>query len=219
MVIAVSRFDVRKARRTSRAFAGVALVPELPQNLEQMLDQIAGLAGDQQRIYMRQVVESVGSRSFGPLLLVIGVTLFSPLSGIPGMAVFAGLFVMLIALQMLIGRKNFWLPAFILNRSVPQQKLLKAIDWVKPGARRIDRLIKPRLSFMMHPSSSYLLAGLCVTVAAGLPFLELVPFSSSIVGLALAILGLALVARDGLLVLIAVGFIVAAASLLASKLL
>ena len=153
-------------------------MPESPQNLEQMLDQIAGLAGDQQRIYMRQVVESVGSRSFGPLLLVIGVTLFSPLSGIPGMAVFAGLFVMLIALQMLIGRKNFWLPAFILNRSVPQQKLLKAIDWVKPGARRIDRLIKPRLSFMMHPSSSYLLAGLCVTVAAGLPFLELVPFSS-----------------------------------------
>ena len=191
-------------------------MPESPQNLEQMLDQIAGLAGDQQRIYMRQVVESVGSRSFGPLLLVIGVTLFSPLSGIPGMAVFAGL---LIAVQMLIGRKNFRLPAFILNRSVPQQKLLKAIDWVKPGARRIDRLIKPRLSFMMHPSSSYLLAGLCVTVAAGLPFLELVPFSSSIVGLALAILGLALVARDGLLVLIAVGFIVAAASLLASKLL
>ena len=192
---------------------------ESPNNLEQLLDQIAELADDESRVYMRQVVESVGSRSFGPLLLVIGVTLFSPLSGIPGMAVFAGLFVMLIAVQMLMGRNNFWLPSFILNRSVPQQKLLKAIGWVKPTARRIDKLIKPRLSFMLHSSSSYLLAGLCVAVAAGLPFLELVPFSSSIVGLGLAILGLALVARDGLLVLIAVGFIIAAASLLTAKLL
>lgn len=190
-----------------------------PQNLEQMLDHIAGLDGEEQRISMRQVVESVGSRSFGPLLLVMGVTLFSPLSGIPGMAVFAGLFVMLIAVQMLLGRKNFWLPAFILDRSVPEQKLVKAINWVKPTARRIDRLIKPRLNFMLHPSSTYLLAGLCVVVAAGLPFLELVPFSSSIVGLALAILGLALVARDGLLVLIAVAFILLAGGLLAAKLL
>jgi hypothetical protein len=194
-------------------------VAESPQNLEQLLDQIADLDGDGQRISMQQVVESVGSRSFGPLLLVMGVTLFSPLSGIPGMAVFAGLFVMLIAVQMLLGRKNFWLPAFILDRSVPQEKLVKAITWVKPTARRIDRLIKPRLNFMLHPSSTYLIAGLCVTVAAGLPFLELVPFSSSIVGLALAILGLALVARDGLLVLIAVGFILTAGTLLATKLL
>lgn len=194
-------------------------MPDTPQNLEQMLEHVAGLTSDDDRLSMRQVVESVGSRSFGPMLLIMGITLFSPLSGIPGMAVFAGMFVMLIALQMLIGRKNFWLPAFILDRSVPQDKLVKAINWVKPTARRIDRLIKPRLNFMLHPSSTYLIAGLCVTVAAGLPFLELVPFSSSIVGLALAILGLALVARDGLLVLIAVAFIVTAGTLLAIKLL
>lgn len=194
-------------------------MPDTPHNLEQMLEHIAGLTSDNDRLSMRQVVESVGSRSFGPMLLIMGITLFSPLSGIPGMAVFAGLFVMLIAVQMLVGRKNFWLPAFILDRSVPQDKLVKAINWVKPTARRIDRLIKPRLNFMLHPSSTYLIAGLCVTVAAALPFLELVPFSSSIVGLALAILGLALVAHDGLLVLIAVAFIITAGSLLAIKLL
>ncbi|MBQ0778374.1 MAG: exopolysaccharide biosynthesis protein, partial [Pseudomonas sp.] len=112
-----------------------------------------------------------------------------------------------------VGRKHFWLPGFILNRSGAQSKLIKALDWLKPTARRVDRMIKPRLNFMLHPSSTYLIAGLCVMVGAALPFLELVPFSSSIVGLALAILGLALVARDGLLVLIAVSFIGAAGSL------
>ncbi|MBQ0742904.1 MAG: exopolysaccharide biosynthesis protein [Pseudomonas sp.] len=182
-------------------------------NLEQLLEHIADLAKDEQQVSMAQVVESVGDRSFGPLLLVMGLTLFSPLSGVPGMAIFAGLFVLLIALQMLVGRKHFWLPNFILNRSVAQSKLTKALDWLKPTARRVDRMVKPRLNFMLHPSSTYLIAGLCVMVGAALPFLELVPFSSSIVGLALAILGLALVARDGLLVLIAVSFIGAAGSL------
>ncbi|PCC97953.1 exopolysaccharide biosynthesis protein [Halopseudomonas pelagia] len=188
-------------------------------NLEQLLEHIAVLAKDEQQVSMAQVVESVGDRSFGPLLLIMGLTLFSPLSGVPGMAIFAGLFVLLIALQMLVGRKHFWLPGFILNRSVAQSKLTKALDWLKPTARRVDRMIKPRLNFMLHPSSTYLIAGLCVMVGAALPFLELVPFSSSIVGLALAILGLALVARDGLLVLIAVSFIGAAGSLAIIKLL
>ncbi len=192
---------------------------ESPQNLEQLLKHVDGLAEGQEQVSMRTVVDSIGRRSFGPLLLIMGVVLFSPLSGIPGMAIFAGIFVMLIALQMLFGRSNFWLPAFILDRSVPRDRLEKAINWVLPTARRIDRLIKPRLNFMLHPSSTFLIAGLCVAVAAGLPFLELVPFSSSIVGLALAILGLALVARDGLLVLIAVCLIVTAAGLLLSNLL
>lgn len=187
-------------------------------NLEQMLEHIAGLAEGAEQISMAQVVDSVGDRSFGPLLLIMGLTLFSPLSGVPGMAIFSGLFVLLIALQMLLGRKHFWLPGFILNRSIAQSKLSKAIDWLMPGARRVDRMIKPRLNFMLHPSSTYLIAALCVLIGAGLPFLELVPFSSSIVGLALAILGLALVARDGLLVLMALAIITAGGSLALVKL-
>lgn len=181
--------------------------------LEEMLEHVADLAKDEQQVSMGQMVESIGDRSFGPLLLIIGMTLFSPLSGVPGMSAFAGLVVLLIALQMLLGRKHFWLPSFILKRSVAQAKLTKAIDWVKPGARRIDCLIKPRLNFMLHPTSTYLIALLCVLIGTALPFMELVPFSSSIVGLALAILGLALVARDGLLVLIALSVIGAAGSL------
>ncbi len=194
-------------------------MPSSLHNLEQMLEHIADLAEDQERVSVREVVESVGERSFGPLLLVMGVTLFSPISGIPGMAIFAGLFLLLIASQLLLGRRYFWLPRFILQQSVAQQKLLKAMDWVQPYARRIDKLAKPRLEFMVRRSSTYLIAGLCLILGAALPFLELVPFSSTMVGLALAMLGLALVARDGLLVMFALTFTATAGTLAASTLL
>lgn len=173
------------------------------QNLEQLLDRIAELARNNGRVSIGMVVESVGSRSFGPMLILIGVTLFSPLSGIPGMSFFMASFVLLIAVQMLIGRSYFWLPRFILDRSVERDKLQKALHWLNRPARAIDGVLKPRLTFLVRSEGSYAIAALCVVVGLFMPFMELVPFSSSTAGLALLALGLALVVQDGFLVLLA----------------
>ncbi|MBL1266526.1 MAG: exopolysaccharide biosynthesis protein [Halomonas sp.] len=174
------------------------------QNLEQLLDRVGELTRHHERVSIEMVIEVIGSRSFGPLLMFIGITLFSPLSGIPGMSFFMAVFVLLVAVQMLIGRKKFWLPPFILNRSVEQHKLQKALDWLSKPARGIDRVLKPRLTFLVHRSGSYGIAVLCVVVGLCMPLMELVPFSSSAAGLALLILGLSLVAHDGLLALLAI---------------
>jgi hypothetical protein len=82
------------------------------QNLEQLLDRVGELTRRHDQVSIGMVVEAIGSRSFGPLLMLIGITLFSPLSGIPGMSFFMAVFVLLVAVQMLIGRKKFWLPPF-----------------------------------------------------------------------------------------------------------
>jgi hypothetical protein len=177
------------------------------QNLEQLVDHIAGLAKQEDEVSLGLVVDSVGSRSFGPLLLVVGLMLASPLSGIPTMSVFAAAFVLLIALQMLIGRRHFWLPDWLLRRSINRDRVLKAMHWSRPPARFVDRLTKPRFSTMVGRGGSYAIAALCVCLGLMLPVLELVPFSSSAVGVALAAMGLALVSRDGLLVLIGLGWI------------
>ena len=173
-------------------------------NLEQLLDRISELARRHDQVSIGMVVEAVGNRSFGPLLMLIGITLFSPLSGVPGMSVFMAAFVLLIAVQMLIGRQQFWLPAYILNRSVEYGKLQKALHWLSKPASAIDRVLKPRLTFLVHHGGSHSIAALCVLVGLCMPFMELVPFSSSAAGLALLALGLALVVHDGLLVLLAI---------------
>ncbi|SDS83484.1 Uncharacterized conserved protein [Halopseudomonas xinjiangensis] len=173
------------------------------QNLEQLLDRVGELAHDNDEVSIGMVVESIGSRSFGPLLMLIGITLFSPLSGVPGMSFFMASFVLLIAVQMLIGRKQFWLPHYILDRSVEHGKLEKALGWLAKPARLIDRVLKPRLTFLVHNGASYGVAAVCVVIGLCMPFMELVPFSSSAAGLALLALGLSLVVHDGLLVLLA----------------
>jgi hypothetical protein len=172
-------------------------------NLEELLDRIEQSAEDRDQIDLKTIVEGVGRRSFGPLLLMAGFIMASPLSGIPGMPTSMSVLVLLIAIQLLVKRDYFWMPQWLLKRSVGRKKLDKAFKWLRPPARFFDRFLRPRLTFLVQDAGNYAVAVICVIIAAGMPAMELVPFSATIAGAALAIFGLALVADDGLLAVIA----------------
>lgn len=160
------------------------------------------------------ILEAVGNRSFGPLLLLAGLITFAPLIGdIPGVPTIMGLFVLLIGVQMLFRRKHFWLPHWLLSRSVAQDKLCKAVQWLRPAARFLDRLLRPRLTIFTSGVAVYLIAIVCILLALAMPVMELVPFSANGAGAALTAYGLALTMRDGLLALFAFGFTTATAGL------
>jgi hypothetical protein len=120
-------------------------------NIEQALDKIDQAAQDSDPVSLGTIVEGVGSRTFGPLLLLAGIVMASPLSGIPGMPTSMSVLVLVIAAQLIIGRKHFWLPNWLLKRSVSRKRLNKAISWLKKPAGFIDRLLRPRLAFLVHP--------------------------------------------------------------------
>ena len=173
-----------------------------PETLEQLLDNIADAARERDRITLQQVVEAVGYRSFGPLLLMVGVVTTSPLSGIPGVPTVLGLLILLVAVQLLVGRRHFWLPQWLLRRWVPNRKLNQALGKMQPPARFVDALLRPRLTMLVRRHGTTAIALVCVVVTAVMPLLELVPFSASLAGVALAAFGLALVAQDGVVALI-----------------
>jgi hypothetical protein len=180
-------------------------------NLEQMLDRIREAADGGDPVSLGMVVEAIGERSFGPLLLMAGVIMVSPFSGIPGMPTIIGLLVLLIAAQLVFRRRHFWLPRWMLRRSMKREKLYKALDWLRSPARFIDRWMRPRLMLFTRGISTYVIAFVCIIIAAGMPAMELVPFSATGAGVALTAFGLSLITSDGLLALMA--FIAVAISL------
>lgn len=171
-------------------------------NLEQMLDLIQQSPVENGRVSLGSIFQTVGDRSFGPMLLVCGVLMASPLSSIPGMPTTTGLLVLLVGIQLFFRRDCFWLPKWLLNRSVSQERMLKAMSWLRPIARFIDRLLRPRLPVLIRGVSIYLIATACVVIAAGTPLMELVPFTIHGAGFVVTGFGLSLIARDGLLALI-----------------
>jgi hypothetical protein len=172
-------------------------------NLEQMLDRIDRAIADRDQVSLGAIVQTVGSRSFGSLLLMAGVIMVSPLSGIPGMATTIGTLVLLIAIQLVFRREYFWLPRWLLTRSIARTKFCKAIEWLRPPARFVDRWLRPRLLLFVDGFSKYMVAIFCAVIAAGMPMMELVPFSATSAGIALSAFGLSLIAHDGLLALLA----------------
>lgn len=177
------------------------------ENLEQLFDQIreaAEKAGD--RVSLDTILERVGRRSFGALLLVAGLITLAPLLGdIPGVPTIVGGFVVLITGQLLFGREYFWLPRWLLERFVAKGQLCKALERLRPVARFVDRWLQPRLRPFTHASGMYAIALVCFVIAAAMPVMEFIPFSANGAGMAFTVFGLSLIARDGLLVLLGFG--------------
>ncbi|SFR64742.1 Uncharacterized conserved protein [Marinobacter daqiaonensis] len=174
-----------------------------PANLEQTLDRIARAEeSDGEQTTVGAVVTELGPRSFGPMLLLPGLITLLPIGGVPGVPTIMGLFAVLVSAQMLFGRQCFWLPDWMLRRSIAWEKLDKSRRWMLPPARFTDRFIRPRLTRFMEGVWLYLIAALSVMTGLMMPLMEVVPFSAISAGLVLTFFGLGLLARDGLLALL-----------------
>jgi hypothetical protein len=177
-------------------------------SLEQALERIAQAAGQaqapNQAIDLGQILEAVGQRSFGVMLLVAGVIVLAPLIGdIPGVPTLMALLVLVTAAQILLGRRHLWLPRWLVQRSMAGPKVQRAVEWMRKPSRFVDRFLRPRLTAVVQGPGLYAIAAACAAIALLTPAMELVPFSANGAGAALAAFGLALTARDGLLALLA----------------
>lgn len=186
-----------------------------PANLQQVLDRISQTAAEDSRVTFGAIIDTVGSRSFGPVLMIIGILLFSPISGIPGVPTLSGLLILFISVQILLFRQGgFWLPAWLMNRHLPSDKLLKGIRFLAPAADFIDARLHPRLVPVVRGPGSYVIGSVCVVIACAMPLMEIVPFSATAAGFALAVFGLAMISLDGLLALLALVFTATIAGLI-----
>lgn len=171
--------------------------------LEDVLDKAADAAeGDQVKI--ADILDLYGDRSFGPILLLLGlIAVIPPMGAIPGVPAAVGVVIILFSVQMLLGRKHVWLPGFIADRSIKKDKIRKAHEKSESVLSAIDHMVTERLEWATGGTARYVAAVLVTLLSLALIPLELVPFAVAIPGVAISVIGLALMARDGALMLLA----------------
>ncbi len=176
---------------------------EEPISLTELVEKISDAADHREKITVDNILDSVGRRSFGPILVVTGLITVAPLIGdIPGMPTIMGTIIVLTAVQLLFGKDHFWLPQFILKRSVSHDKLCKAVNWLRKPAHFLDRFTKPRITFLTKKAGVKIVSLVSIIIAGALPAMEFIPFSANLAGFAFTMFGLSLIAHDGLLALI-----------------
>jgi hypothetical protein len=175
--------------------------------LEELLDRVSKADAEREKVSLGAILDVVGHRSFGPILVVAGLTTLAPLVGdIPGVPTVIGLSVILIAVQVLLGQERFWLPTWLRARSVERESLHKGLKWMRGPAKFVDRVLKRRLVILTRGIGRMATAVLCVAVGGVMPVMEVVPFSANLAGVALTAFGLSLLTHDGFLTLIAFAF-------------
>lgn len=150
---------------------------------------------DPQRVTIRWLLDSLSERSFGIVMLLLGLVAL-----IPGTSGIVGLLVAVPAVQMILGRKAPIFPGFVSRRQISTQRLARLIARIDPVLRRLERIIRPRWHTPFEATKR--LVGF-VLLLLGALLLVPIPLSNVIPALAIMLLALAYLEDDGVLLCIA----------------
>lgn len=182
-------------------------------NLRTLLQSLCSET-DGETVSVGDLLNAVGRRSYGPVLLLLGFIAISPLTIIPGASVLVALITLIFALQMAIGRPYPWIPKKALDFSFPRKHMVQGVAVADKYVVQVDRFLKPRLTFLTNAPFVQIVALACVGAALVTLPLSFVPLGPLIPSLTVLLFGLAVTARDGFVLLLAGASLVGACYLL-----
>lgn len=158
-------------------------------------------AGEGEKISVGEILRAVGDGSFATALLVVSLVMVTPLSGIPTLPTIGALIIALIVVQWLVGRSHLWLPDWVMRRRIERARFDRGLSWLDKPAAFLDRHTQPRLTLLSHRPFRWLPQLAILGIVATWPFLELLPFFTTICAVGVALLAFGLMTFDGVWVL------------------
>jgi len=144
------------------------------------------------------LVSGLRQTAFGMLLFVGVLPAFIPIPGLAG--AISGPLVMLIGVQLLIGLRKPWLPAFLARRGPHRHTLSRFRDRLAPWLRRLERVVRPRMAWVLEHVVASAFTGLLLLLLGVMLALP-IPFTNYLFGVLLLLFVCALLERDGALML------------------
>ncbi len=170
-------------------------------DLADLMERIAKLGDDAPEVSVKDIKQEIGERSFGPALAIPAIIEITPIGGIPGLPTVIALLIAIIAAQMVFDRDHLWLPSFLENRRMKGETLAKGMRALQKPANWLDKLLEPRMRWVSSDPTLRVMAAIVILLCLFVPPLELIPFASTIPMAAIALIGLGLMARDGLVMM------------------
>jgi hypothetical protein len=177
------------------------------------LSQVLATLADEpdERITLRAILALLSDRSFAILVVLLGLPNCLPMP--PPVPTLSALLLILLATQIAARRTEPWFPSAVLKSSVARADIRRAVGRALPIVSVLERWSRPRWRVFDPRTGAVLSAVLLFTMALGMltaaPLIGQVPY-----GLAVCLIGLGQVERDGVLVMsgLAVGLLGAALS-------
>jgi hypothetical protein len=157
--------------------------------IRQMLDSIAS-----DRITLGELVDRFNRRGFGFVLLSLSLPAFIP---IPGVAGVTGPLIAILGVQMIIGLRHPWVPAFARRKTLAKSSIESFTRRMGRPLKVMERFCQPRLPWLFDNAGNR--ATGVMVVLYGLLLSLPIPFTNYLFGLILLAMAIALIERDGML--------------------
>lgn len=179
---------------TSASSRSTVQQDDVSHNVTRLLRRLADDGGDA-GLTLHEIRDRLDERAYGLLILLLSIPCLVP--GLYGVPQVVGLIVILLAGQMLVGREEPWLPRWFLNLRCKGSWLKAMADFAETKLGWIDRLSRPRLRRFADGPGEKLAAVFMILATVTI----VMPLTNTIPSIALALLSVGLIQRDGLFVL------------------
>ena len=171
---------------------------------------LRSLADDdrRERIAVADLLDALGDRAIAALLFVFALPNVLPMP--PGTSAILGAPLLFLAAQMAFNMKA-WLPSFIAERSMARSDFTTMVRRVSPWLARAERLMRPRLTPLAVGAMESVVGSVCLLMAVAV-FLP-IPMGNMLPALAICLLAMGILERDGVWVLAGFATAVGAAAL------
>jgi hypothetical protein len=153
------------------------------------------LHAPEDRIALGWLMGSLGDRSFGIVLLLLGL-----LACLPAASAIVGIIIALLACQMILARRGPVFPRFLAGRTFQKQRLASMLNRAVPVLRYLERFIRPRWQTPFEMTKR--VVGGAILLVGTLLFAP-IPLSNAPPALVIILLSFAYLEEDGVLLCIA----------------
>jgi hypothetical protein len=154
------------------------------------------------------LIGSLPKQSFGLIMLVLAVV-----AATPGISFVGGLLLLIPAFQMIAGRPAPSFPHWIAGRAIPTRHLGTVVQRAIPMLRYLEKTVHPRWPTPLEATK--VIVGIAVMMLSARLILMPIPLSNILPALLIALISLAYVEEDGLVLSICLlaGFVIIAVDL------
>jgi hypothetical protein len=167
---------------------------DVSQNVTRLLRRLSDDGGEA-GLTLDEIRDRLDERAYGLLILLLSIPCLVP--GLYGVPQVVGVAILLLAGQMLVGREEPWLPRWLLNLRAKASWLKAMADFAESKLGWIDRLSRPRLRRFADGPGEKLAAAFMILATLTI----VLPMTNTIPSVALALLSVGLIQRDGLFVI------------------
>lgn len=155
------------------------------EGLSGLMSDLGDLSASRESITLKDLLDTIGARGHGPIILVLAALMLLPTGMLPLMPQVMGGLLVLTAFEMLVGGKGVSLPPWITKREMGTKLLAAAVARARPVSDHVGLFLRPRYPWLIHSNLSLCAIAVLLIIASavmiviggipGLPFVLCIP--------------------------------------------